>query len=164
MGILLQSLFHYIKIFCCWEMSCQNINFKMWQSLINGSVYIMFGLAERGNLYSNLIDSIKTVISLHRMLIIKTSLLIPFLSNGVEGSILMSFFSVNFIDKVSDDLSIILINVDNDVEDRMILSYYHKNCDHFINHLLNLMNLILKLNENINILHGWLLKNSLSQW
>ena len=93
----------------------------------------------------------------------RTSLLTLFLSNGVEGSILISFFDADFVDRVLNGLSIAVIDVDDGVKDRMILSYGHKDCNHLINHLLSLMNLISKLGEDIGILHRWLLKNPLSQ-
>ena len=164
MKVLLQSLFHHMKIFYCWEMGCQNINFRMWQLLKNGSVHIMFGLTERGNLHSNLTDSVKVIISSHKVLPVRTPLLISFLSNGVESSILTSFFNADFIDRVLNDFLIAVIDVDDDAESRMIFNHCYKNYDYFINHLLSLMDLILKLSENIGILHGWLLKNSLLQW
>ena len=145
-------------------MNCQNINFRMWQPLKNGPVHIVFGLAERGNLHDNLTDSIKAVINSHRALSVRTSLLIPFLSNGVEGSISTSFFDADFIGRISDGLSIAVIDIDDDAEDRMILNYDYKDCDYLINYLLSLMDLILKLSENINMLHRWLLKNPLLQW
>ena len=163
MRALLQNLFHYTEVFCHWKMNCQNINFRMWQSLKNGSVYIMFNLTERDNLHSNLTDSIKAVISSHRVLSIRISLLTPFLSNGVKSSILMSFFNADFIDRVSNSFLIAVININDDMKDRMTLNHNYKNCNHLINHLLSLMNLILKLGENIDILHRWLLKNPLSQ-
>ena len=145
-------------------MSYQNINFKIWQLLKNGSVHIVFGLTERGNLHGNLADSVKAVIGPHRVLPVRTPLLTPFLSNDVEGSVLMSFFDADLIGRVLNDLLIVLIDVDNDVKDKMIFSHCYKDCNHFINHLLNLMDLILKLNEDIDILYKWLLKNPLSQW
>ena len=113
----------------------------------------MFGFAERGNLHDNLTDSIKVVIGLHRALSVRTLLLTSFLSNSVESSILISFFGVDFVDRVSNGLSIILIDIDNNIEDRMTFNHYYKDYDYFINYLLSLMDLILKLGENINILH-----------
>ena len=113
----------------------------------------MFDLAERSNLHDNLTDSVKAVINSHRALSMRTSLLTSFLSNDVEGSILTSFFGADFIDRVSDNLLIAVIDIDDGVEDRMALSHDHKDCDHFINYLLNLMNLILKLSEDIDMLH-----------
>ena len=123
----------------------------------------MFGLAERGNLHGNLTDSIKAVIGSHKVLSVKTPLLTPFLSNDVESSILMSFFGADLIDRVSDGLSIAVIDIDDDMKDKMTFSHYHKDCDHLINYLLSLMDLISKLSEDIGILHRWLLKNPLSQ-
>ena len=113
----------------------------------------MFGLAERGNLYDNLTDSIKAVINSHRVLPMRTPLLTPFLSNSVESSIPTSFFDADLIDRVSNDLSITLIDINDDAESRMIINHYYKNCNHLINHLLSLMNLISKLSENVDILH-----------
>ena len=113
----------------------------------------MFGLAERNNFHGNLTDSVKAVINSHKALSVRILLLTLFLSNGVESSVLISFFGVNLVGRVLNDLSIIMIDVDNDVKGRMILSYNHKNCNHFINYLLSLMNLISKLGENINMLH-----------
>ena len=113
----------------------------------------MFGLAERGNLHGNLTDSVKAVIGPHRVLPVRTPLLTPFLSNGVEGSIPTSFFGANLIDRVSDGLSIVVIDVDDGAKGRMTLSHDYKNCDHLINHLLSLMNLISKLSEDIGMLH-----------
>ena len=113
----------------------------------------MFGLAEKSNFHDNLTDSIKAVINSHRVLPVRTSLLTSFLSNDVEGSVLTSFFGADLIDRVLNGLSIMLIGVDDDAEGRITFSYYHKNYDHFINHLLSLMNLILKLSEDIDMLH-----------
>ena len=98
-------------------------------------------------------NSVKVIVNSHKVLSVKTLLLILFLSNDVKSSVLMNFFNVNFIDRISNSLSIVLINVDDNMKDRITFSYYHKNCDHFINHLLNLINLILKLSENIDILY-----------
>ena len=120
----------------------------------NDPVYIMFSPAERGNFHGNLTDSIKVVISSHKVLPVRTPLLTPFLSNGIEGSILMSFFDADFIGRISNGFPIVLIGVDDDAESRMALSHCHKNCDYFINYLLSLMDLILKLSEDIGILHG----------
>ena len=83
----------------------------------------------------------------------RTPLLTPFLSNGVEGSIPMSFFGVDLVGRVPDGLPITLIGIDNGAEGRMALSHCHKNCDHLINHLLSLMDLISKLGEDIGMLH-----------
>ena len=123
----------------------------------------MFGLAERDNLHGNLTDSVKVVIGPYEVLPIRIPLLTSFLSNGVEGSILISFFNVDLIGKVLNGLSIAVIDVDDDAESRMALSHCHKDCDYLINHLLSLMDLISKLSENVDILHRWLLKNSLLQ-
>ena len=86
-----------------------------------------------------------------------------FLSNDVEGSVLTSFFGADLVGRVSDNLLITVIDINDDVKDRMTLSHNHKNCDHLINHLLSLMDLISKLGEDIDMLHRWLLKNPLSQ-
>ena len=114
----------------------------------------MFGLAERGNLHGNLVDSVKVVVGPHRVLPVWTPLLTPFLSNGVEGSVLMSFFGADLIDRVSNGLPIALIDINDNAEGRITINHYHKDCDHFINHLLSLMDLISKLSEDIGILHG----------
>ena len=113
----------------------------------------MFNFAERDNLYGNLINSIKVVVDSHEVFLIRALLLIPFLSNDVKDSISTSFFSADFIDRVLNDLPIVLIDVDNNAEDRMTFNHCYKNCNHLINHLLSLMNLILKLSENIGMLH-----------
>ena len=114
----------------------------------------MFGPAERGNLHGNLADSIKVIIDSHRVLPVRAPLLTPFLSNGVEGSVLMSFFGVDLVGRVSDGLPIVLIGIDDGVEGRMAVGHCHKGCDHPINYLLSLMDLILKLGEDIGMLHG----------
>ena len=113
----------------------------------------MFGLAERGNFHGNLTDSIKVVIGPHEVLLMRILLLTLFLSNDVENNVLTSFFNVNFIDRVLNDFLIMLIDINDDIKNRIIFNYYNKNCNHFINHLLSLMNLILKLGENIGMLH-----------
>ena len=113
----------------------------------------MFGLIERDNLHGNLTDSIKAVINSHKAFSVRTPLLTPFLNNGVEGSILTNFFNANLIGRISNDLSITVIDINDDAEGRMTFNYNHKNCDHLINYLLNLMDLILKLSENIDILY-----------
>ena len=113
----------------------------------------MFGLAERDNFHDNLMDSIKAVISSHKVFSVRAPLLTPFLSNGVESSILTSFFNADLINRISDGFPIALINVNDNAENRIIFSYYYKNCNHFINHLLSLMDLILKVNENIDMLY-----------
>ena len=123
----------------------------------------MFGLAERGNLHGNLVDSVKVVVGPHRVLPVWTPLLTPFLSNGVEGSVLMSFFGADLVGRVSNGLPITLIDINDDAEGRMAVSHCHKGCDHLINHLLSLMDLISKLGEDIGMLHRWLLKNPLLQ-
>ena len=112
----------------------------------------MFDLAERSNFHSNLTDSVKMVISSHEMFLMRISLLTPFLSNDVKGSISTSFFNTSFINRVSDDLLIVLIDINDDVKGKMIFSHCHKDYNHLINYLLSLMNLILKLSENISIL------------
>ena len=113
----------------------------------------MFGLAERSNLHDNLMNSVKVVINPHRMLPMRTPLLTSFLSNGVESSVLMSFFNADFNDRVLNSLSIMIIDIDNDVKGRMAFNYNYKNCNHLINYLLSLMDLILKLGENVDILY-----------
>ena len=113
----------------------------------------MFDFAEKSNLHGNLTDSIKMVINSHKVLSVKTLLLTSFLNNDVESSFLINFFNVNFVNRVLNDLLIILIGINDDAENRMVFNHYYKNCDYFINHLLSLMNLILKLSENINILY-----------
>ena len=123
----------------------------------------MFGLAERGNFHGNLTDSVKAVVGPHRVLPVWTPLLTPFLSNGVEGSVPTSFFDADLIGRVLDGLPIALIGINNGAEGRMAVSHCHKDCNHLINYLLSLMDLISKLGEDIGMLHRWLLKNPLSQ-
>ena len=113
----------------------------------------MFGFVERGNLHGNLMDSVKVVIGPHRVFPMRTSLLTPFLSNGVEGSVLTSFFGVDLSDRVLNGFSIAVIDINDDVKNRMAFNHDHKDYDHLINHLLSLMNLISKLSENVDMLH-----------